>query len=70
MPKVGLIFKFQTRGLETYGQYSMDLGIILYLFFSFTRPVHSRSHTRKKIPGTEKIAAEMNNFLCFIFVFL
>ena len=66
MPKVGLIFKFQTRGLETWGQYSTDLRLIFVFFF-----VHSPSSQRGiyRKGNAERIATEMNIFLCFIFVF-
>ena len=38
--KVGLIFNFQTRGLETYGQYSTDLRLIfVYCFRSLAQPI-------------------------------
>ena len=46
MPKVGLIFKFQTRGLKTYDQYSMDLRLIPVSFV--TRTTHSGAHAKIK----------------------
>ena len=37
-------------------------------FFSFIRPAHSGAHAKKT--NIKIIAAEINNFLSFIFVFL
>ena len=37
--------------------------------FSFIRPAHSEAHSYKK-KNTEMFATEIDNFLCFIFVFL
>ena len=70
MPKVGLIFKFQTRGLEP-----RDIGPVFHgppshfcFCFSFTRPAHNSGGTYKK-ENTERIAAEMNKFYIFVFYF-
>ena len=51
MPKVGLIFEFQTRGLETCGQYSTDLCLIfhfrIFFFRSFAQPIVGHIQKRK-----------------------
>ena len=58
VPKVGFIFKSQTRGLETWMASIPRTSVSFLYFFSFTRPAHSRIHTKKKIQnrrGKERI---------------
>ena len=67
VPKVGLIFEFQTRGLETW-MASIPRTSVLFLFVFFrslAQPIAVHTQKRKY----RKSCAEMNNFLCFIFVF-
>ena len=64
MPKVGLIFKFQTinRGLET--QYSTDLRLIFVIFFrSLAQPI--AGHIQKREHGKNQRGNE--HFFVFHF---
>ena len=64
-----LIFKFQAGGARDLdGQYSTDLRLLVVLFFLVYSPSPQRGTYKEE--NTEIIAAEINNFLCFILVFL
>ena len=47
MPKVGLLFKVQTRGLETWMASIPWTSVSVLYFFSFTRPAHIAGHIQK-----------------------
>ena len=44
-----LIFKFQTRGLETWMASILPTSVSFCVFFSFIRPAYRGAHTKKKI---------------------